>query len=42
MTLVYDERLKTPGIGEVFFFFFFISHIKQSKTVQNNNLGTVI
>ena len=41
MTLVYDERLKTPGIGEVFFFFFF-SHIKQSKTVQNNNLGTVI
>ena len=40
MTLVYDERLKTPGIGEVFFFF--ISHIKQSKTVQNNNLGTVI
>lgn len=21
MTLVYDERLKTPGIGEVFFFF---------------------
>ena len=22
MTLVYDERLKTPGIGEVFFFFF--------------------
>ena len=39
MTLVYDERLKTPGIGEVFFFF---PHIKQSKTVQNNNLGTVI
>lgn len=40
MTLVYDERLKTPGIGEVFFFFF--PHIKQSKTVQNNNLGTAI
>lgn len=41
MTLVHDERLKTPGIGEVFFFIL-ISHIKQSKTVQNNNLGTVI
>lgn len=41
MTLVHDERLKTPGIGEVFFLIF-ISHIKQSKTVQNNNLGTVI